>query len=131
MKVCLDFSDEKIAGLLCSGMEGGINYWAKIHSYIEPVTPRSILDADKPIEEQKIYKHIDYPLTGGAVVIKDCEDDKPNQYYTLNKKAIQEGLDIMAKKYPTHFGNFLSDNYDAITGDIFVQCCVFGKVIYG
>jgi len=37
----------------------------------------------------------------------------------------------MAEKYPRHFHNFLEENDDAETGDVFIQCCLFGEIVYG
>jgi hypothetical protein len=37
----------------------------------------------------------------------------------------------MSEKFPEHWADFINENDDAITGDIFVQCCVFGDTVYG
>jgi len=37
----------------------------------------------------------------------------------------------MAKDHALDFGNFMNKDYDATTGDIFLQCIMFGEVIYG
>lgn len=50
---------------------------------------------------------------------------------TLDLAAIRRGLAIMAKLEPKHFADFLNEQYDATTADVFVQCCVFGEVVYG
>jgi hypothetical protein len=42
-----------------------------------------------------------------------------------------KGLQVMAEKYPVHFNNFDSDNFDAETGDVFLQCSLFGEIVYG
>ena len=51
--------------------------------------------------------------------------------HILNMKKIKRGLTAMAKKEPSHFADFLKENYDETTGDVFLQCCLFGEVIYG
>jgi len=61
----------------------------------------------------------DFELTEGAKV------------YRLNDHSIQEGLKLMAQKCPIHFGDFLKDNHDAITADVFLQCCLLGDLVYG
>ena len=72
-------------------------------------------------------------LTEEGVEIQDMEggDDINPKIYVLNLKKIKRGLTIMAKKYPKHFADFLKDDADGDTGDVFLQCCVFGEVIYG
>ena len=53
-------------------------------------------------------------------------------------RAWQEGDDIIRglQTFSTfangrHFKDFLYENEDAMTGDCFLQCCVFNEVIYG
>ena len=66
--------------------------------------------------------------------IKDIEDEELRseigKRYILNTDKIKKGLRVLAKKYPTHFADFVSGNYDMYTGDIFLQCCLFGKEVY-
>jgi hypothetical protein len=50
---------------------------------------------------------------------------------TIDKLSLEAGLQLMAKKYPKHFNDFMSINEDAITGDVFLQLVVLGEVIYG
>jgi hypothetical protein len=49
----------------------------------------------------------------------------------LDLKAIKRGALVMAKKYPREWFNLVNDNFDATTGDVFLQCCVFGETLYG
>jgi hypothetical protein len=37
----------------------------------------------------------------------------------------------MAQAYTRHFADFINQNDDAITGDVFLQCCLLGEVLYG
>lgn len=66
---------------------------------------------------------------GGSVTMIDLEDD--DKRYRLDKAALEKGIKVMAEKFPRHFSDFLTENDDAITGDVYVQCCCFGDVIYG
>lgn len=45
--------------------------------------------------------------------------------------SIQNGLKVMAEKAPSHFGDFMDDTHDAITADVFLQCCLLGEIVYG
>jgi hypothetical protein len=51
--------------------------------------------------------------------------------FLVNTPARKKGLEIMAEKYPRHFGDILDNLYDANAGDIFLQCCCFGECKYG
>ena len=37
----------------------------------------------------------------------------------------------MAKKFPKCFADFLTENDDAETADVLLQCALFGEVRYG
>jgi hypothetical protein len=45
----------------------------------------------------------------------------------LDIKVIKAGLKIMAKKYPRYFADIVNGDADEETGDVFLQCCLFGK----
>ena len=49
----------------------------------------------------------------------------------MQAKKIKRGLTVMAKKERKHFVDFLNEDYDETTADVFLQCCLFGEVIYG
>ena len=116
---------DRISNLLCSAFEGGSNYWYQIDKFIKPENLSFRTD------EEQIYRHLDYPLNeGGALIISDLEGDE-DEPKRLDLNAVKKGLQIMAEKYPRHMGEFLNDNDDAETGDVFLQCCLFGDAIYG
>ena len=120
-----DISLDRISNLLCSAFEGGSNYWYVINEFVKPKAFTFRTDEDE------VYRHLDYPLNeGGALIVGDMEDED-SEDKRLDLEAIQKGLKIMAEKYPRHMSDFINDNDDAITGDVFLQCCLFGDVIYG
>jgi len=66
------------------------------------------------------------------LIISDIEGDlNEPPWKRLDLDAIKKGLQIIAEKYPRHMGDFLNENDDADTGDVFLQCCLFGDAIYG
>lgn len=118
-------SIQRVQDLLCDAFEGGSNYWCRIEKYNYP--------DNETKESLKIeFPHIELPFREGSLILKDISgegDEKKD--YILNLPAIIEGLQIMADKESRHFADFLSENYDSITADVFLQCCVFKEVIYG
>lgn len=116
---------QRISDLLCSAFEGGSNYWYIITANIKPAKLTFRTDPDH------IYPHLDYPLNDdGALMIGDLEDDS-RPPIRLDLDAIGKGLALMARTQPRHFGDFLAENDDASTADVFLQLCLFGEVIYG
>lgn len=123
-KVRVNIPDERIKDLLCGAFEGGSNYWYMIESanYPEGETKESL-----KIE----FTHIDLPMTdGGSLTISSLEEPN-NPHVKLDRKACLKGLSIMAKRYPRHFADFMSENDDSITADVFLQCALYQDVIYG
>jgi hypothetical protein len=117
INIKMTIPEQRIKDLLCNALESGSNYWYQIQKYINP-------------NKIKVaYKFLDLPFIDGCgVVIGDIENDfKP---VLLNKEAISKGLQVMSEKYTAHMQNFINDNDDADTGDVFLQCCLFGDVIF-
>ncbi len=122
IKITFEVSEQTVADTLTSGLEGGTNYWAAIAGYVEPKTVRFKSDP------KKVYRHIDYPMNDGAVVLQDCETGKK---YKLTRKKLERAVGLMAEKYVQAFSDMVSESGDATTGDILVQLAIFGDVIYG
>jgi hypothetical protein len=115
-----------IANALCSGLEGGSGYWARVRIKQEG----SVAVAKMTLLDQMWHNEpfVLAALGGGQLVVTDFEE---NQEYVLDGEALSNALGVMAKDYPQHLGDLLADNADAITGDVLIQCAVFGEVIYG
>ena len=113
------------AYLLCNAFEGGSNYWYTINRFVVPKAEPWKFPGDK-----EVFRHIGYPLTtGGAVIVADKEDE--GKEYRLDLKAIQRGWKLLKETQPRHYADVLKENADATTGDVFLQCCLFGEVVYG
>lgn len=61
----------------------------------------------------------------------DGEDLPTGKTHLLTAKSIREGMEKMALHHGRHFGDFLSENDDAETADVFLQLCTFGELVYG
>ncbi len=122
-------SKDDISGLLCCAFEGGSNYW--YHSLHVDRYPDGMGKSD--FESW----HIEVPLLeGGVLKFKDAEEADSDAvdedgYYRLDLEKIKEGLAVLREKFPRHWSDFANKNDDAITGDCFLQCCIFGDIIYG
>lgn len=119
-------NERDVADLICTAFEGGIGYWCKIVGYKKPEKVWTWNSDDA-----HVYRYVQYPMSeGGAVILKDVEGEDDAEL-TLDMAAIRHGLSVMASKYPRRWTDFVDDNADAFTGDVFIQCCLFGEVIYG
>jgi len=122
-----DIPFERISDLLCGAFEGGSNYWYRIEEFIKPE------NFDNTPEDEQ-FRHLSYPLNkGGALIISDAElgEEGDGETHRLDLERISQGFEVMADKYPRHFSNFIQENDDSDTSDVFLQCCLFGDVVYG
>ena|SRR3990167_2964648 len=122
----------RIADMLCSAFDPvphAVRYWATIERYEEPAALAIRSDANA------IYRYMDYPVNeGGAIILKLSEPDNAEEEkkeMRLDLEAIQRGAQIMLREYPKHWAAFRSENDDIETADVFIQCCVFGEIVYG
>lgn len=124
--------DERISGLLCCAFEGGSNYWYMIEDYEFPEgVSRSDFQEGGRFTNPECYWHPSQiiPLHAGCTVI--IGDTVQEGNHRLDRKAVEKGLQVMASSHPRHYADFVAENDDAETGDVFLQCCIFGDVIYG
>lgn len=121
----VNISYETIADLLCSAFEGGSNYWYTIADIIEPLDCHKFKDS-----YDEYFPHMHAPLSSSGKILIYAEGDQ-SKTYILNLNSLKRGLKILAKKYPHHFNKVAAESGDADTADAFLQCCLFGDIIYG
>jgi hypothetical protein len=103
--ITVELNERQLHDHLTSAIEGGSNYWARID----------------------VGKH--QPGWLNYFTAKFTEDSGETHELTLDK--LKAGLAVMAAKYPHHFKDVIMDNGDAETGDVLVQCALFGEIVYG
>lgn len=124
MDISITVTDQQIADLLVGAFEGGSNYWIE-----------NIKTIGRP--ESKKIGNDEYPSYITCALAANCHVDiQPNEHAGvpikfLHRDSIRIGLEAMATQCPQHFGNFLSGDYDSITSDVFLQCCIFGELVFG
>lgn len=111
---------ERIEDLLCTALEGGSNYWAEIKS--------TRVGSASGVR----YAH-ELPMRGGVITLADSSGEEwpADAQPVITRRACVIGLQVMADKFPQHFVNFVQGHEDAVTGDVFLQCCVFGDIVFG
>lgn len=129
---------EDVRSLLVGALEGGSNYWMTAEKLKFPKETSeqdfkaggkfAVRDTDLSGTQYWPACYVLPFIEGGGVVIKDWEDDKT---YTLNLKNVKKGLQLMAEQAPQHFADFISENTDCDTSDVFLQFCLLGDIVYG
>jgi hypothetical protein len=94
----------RISDMMVTAFEGGSNHW--------------ISKARAP----------SYPDPTGYYEITDVEGDT----HVVTLAVLKRGFILMAEQFPSsHWGDFLEENEDADTADVWLQLCVFQEVRYG
>lgn len=121
---------DRILDLICNALDGGIGYWVRRGS-LEDTLPEGFDAATIPWIDASDWVGLERYLAplvdGGRLVWTSIDGDT----CTLDLAAVHRGFAIMAEHHPRHFADVISENDDAITADVFVQCCVLGKLVYG
>jgi hypothetical protein len=111
---------QRLSDLLCSAIEGGSNYWIEYWERHNATRKQAEFLSDVPFVE------------GAWLELKDNDDTTSGGgVFKINMETLSKGLQIFSDKYPKHFSDFINENDDAITADVFLQCCCFGEAIYG
>ena len=125
----LEIPIKRLQDLLCGAFEGGSNYWYRIKRKHAP-------DGDPATWPNRnstdtVYPHIDYPSNPGGY-LEICPDDEPSKICKLDLAAMERGLEPFVKvANGRHFADFMAGNDDAETADVYLQCCLFGEIVYG
>lgn len=133
--------------MLTTAFEGGSNYWIK-WAHKKPGE-----DWDKLPGGAYTYTQ-DVPFLGGTLLIELIEDPGPKirelgkmveiessegrvlkgRVWELDYEALQRGAKVMAGlkhgEGGHHWPNFLNQRDDAETGDVYLQCCLFGEIVF-
>lgn len=72
----------------------------------------------------------EYEKKGEAFVFRYEDENNKQRTKVVVKKHLVKGLSVMAKEAPSRLGNVVTGDSDAIDADVFVQCVIFGKLVY-
>lgn len=104
-----------------------MKHWCKRIYVARPPSRPVIFDADIVIFDGAIRVEL-FDEAHERASLKEVEGVETIHWITL--ASLAKGLDIIASEYPHHMADILKRNYDAVTGDVLVQCAVFGKIVY-
>lgn len=136
VQVQINIDMKRIADLLITAFEGGSNHWIQEWSPAMRHNPANNRAAIKQALQEVQDEHgiadpvLPYLLPlhpDGEVHIVTIDGDKVELYL----KLLKHGLERMSVDVPHQFAEFMRENEDAITADVFLQCALFGEEVYG
>lgn len=128
---------ERIAYAFCAAIEGNsmtrawcsdvllAGSWAE--RLLTPDVIKSPVLADPWYSDPKLWAS---PLAALRVIEFDESDGKKTSHF-VDYTKLRRGLRIMAEQHGRHFGDFMAEEGDGVTADVFLQCIALGKVVYG
>lgn len=102
------------------------SYWALVH--ISDNTDDAIRELSKENNECREEQWADVLLGGGLLEIEDFEAEETHE---ISLDDVVKGFKILVIDYPKHYANIMSEEADFYDYDAWLQCVVFGEVIYG
>jgi hypothetical protein len=129
------FEEEDLWDLMVTAFEGGSNYWiGTVNMSVETRKLHSLFASEfsNTITSWRWYHQVPFVLAGtSGYKGHELEMDTPAGKYYLTITKLFEGLETMHEESPRHYKDFIEENWDAITADVFLQYALFGKVIFG
>ena len=115
VKTTVQIDADRLADLMCCALEGGSTYWCE---KFEPD------DYPAPAKwgHEAVAFGADFTIWYDEEFVKSVKN---------GEDEIQKALQLMADEHPFHFNNFVNENEDAETGDVFFQLLCFGELVYG
>ena len=130
VSVSVDIPTSTVRDLLIGAAEGGCNYWAIFRE--DPNFIKSVTEAEQAAyvesEGGKYLARYDIEHPNYCLRVSDYES---RTTYNVTFESFVNGLGIMANRYPRHFKDVITQNHDAETSDVFIQCSVFGEIVFG
>ena len=122
-------TSEMLDNILTTAFEGGSNYWAN-YDYVNEV---EIYEDYNALDLTDFYSWEIVIYQYGEINFQQYDLDTQEQLElsVLDRNSLFKGAEIMAKDYPRHFEDWINGDWDSITADVYLQCCLFGDIIYG
>lgn len=123
MKATVDIDDDKILSALDSAFYGGSTYWLNVREC-------AVVQRGTDIENA----WAGHVMSGGQLQLVHPNVAKTGIRRTvtiLDRAMVERGLQLMSTVSPFQMANLVNDNADADTGDVLLQCAMFGEVIFG
>ena len=133
MKIQINVNDYDILCTLISGFEGGISYWCRAIEGYGPLAHCAIVPVKGSDHEAARGALFAAWCESGKVIIfeHDAQDCEHGDRYVLDAACLARGLAVMCERYAHHFASVIDSGGDATTGDVLIQCAIFGQLVYG
>lgn len=136
MKITLEIPSEKIADLMVTAIEDNamVRAWCNGVFLVEPKSYGSAVDVNdqRPWYAKKEIYEKSFTICVQEILDESLAAEGKNiKKHNCTSVQMAEAFRLMAEKECRHFGDFMIDNYDIFTADVFLQLMALGEVVYG
>lgn len=126
-EVKLTIDPKRIADMMCCAIEGNhmTRAWCEGVYLKKPARPPKH-DSGPWYTNPSLYEG-DFEIE----IIELADLKGKTVKHLVGPKDFADAFTRMSRKCPEHFGDFLADNEDAITADVWLQLVALNEVIYG
>lgn len=131
IKVQVDLDFAQVTTLLVGAFEGGSNYWIDHKEWGSRLRQ---LHEESPYAKESIGSCYSDLMAWAAERGKQFEvlvEDNDGAKRFITPESLAHGAIVMARDYPRHYRALALENDDAETSDVYLQCVLFGEVVYG
>lgn len=121
VQVMTEVPFQNVADVICNAIEGGSHHWC--HDFVRENGP----DLSNFYAQSEFYENGNYRIR----VRFDNPKDEGDKTIWIGPEQVEAGVQLMATKYPRHFSDLMTEDHDATTGDVLLQCIVLKDVVYG
>ena len=130
VSVSVNVPTSTVCDLLVGSVEGGSKYWAtfRLDPNFAKLVDKADITKSSDFNFEKYYPVYDIEHPQYCLRVSDAEGGTT---YNVTLENFVNGLNVMADRYPQHFKDVITENHDAVTSDVFIQCAVFGEIVFG
>jgi hypothetical protein len=148
VETTFEITDTMLYDMIVTVWEGGSNYWIDDYEFAKDKEDEALQKRVRDAVDASTLDDKEF-LTGSPVPQRAWKVGSIHLYaFLMFEPAIlrimpdgaeeiivgrddwSRGFTIMAEKFPRHWQDFVNDNSDVITADVWFQCVCFGDVIY-
>jgi hypothetical protein len=122
VQVEIEFAPESVATLIVNAVE---THNALGERWLNSFDPTNLLRPEGVTWWQQLPRALKEKYHW-SILFEDVEGDK----HVLNQKKVERGLELFVRTAPSHYRDWQAENDDAFTGDVFLQLCLFGDIVY-
>ena len=124
IQVKIKIEGEMLSNLLVNALEGGSNYW---YSNVKFDDSRD----REPVSYMRYDEWFAKCLDESIPFEIHITEDEWGKTHVLDLGSVTTGTMLFVEEETRHYDDWVQGDDDATTADVWLQLCLFGKVVFG